>query len=104
MFNVFDKFAAAVRDLKQPRPDYPWNYASYPLELDTSQRITRFETGGGYWPWPYLSGFFYEPVAETNNAWLLQAQGQTPFGPNVTTVPMGTQYSFNPPLSKFFGG
>ena len=105
MFNIFDKFASAIRDRTTKRPDYPWEHPGYPLELDASQRYTRFETGGGYWPWPYLSGFFYQPVAETNNAWILQAQGRTPYGPNVTTVPINTQFTFNPPiLSKFFGG
>ena len=104
MFNIFDRLASVIKDKPTPRPDYPWNNAGYPLELDNSQRFTRFETGGNYYPWPYLSQFFYQPVSEINNEWLLQAQGRTPFGPNVTTVPMATQYSFNAPLSKFFGG
>ena len=47
MFNIFDRLASVIKDKPTPRPDYPWNNAGYPLELDNSQRITRFEKNMG---------------------------------------------------------
>jgi hypothetical protein len=103
MLNAFLRTVRKIAGNGESAPAYPWNNAHYPLDLDASMKITRFETGGNYYPWPAMAGFIYEPVAEINNAWLLQAQGPTPFGPGVTSFPIEDQWRISPPLTKFSG-
>ncbi len=96
MLNVFLK---KVRDFVLP--NYPWDEPHYPYDLDASQRITRFQQGGNYYPYPYITHIFYQPVAEIMNAWLAQSQGRTPYGPGVTTWPINNQWQINLPINKF---
>jgi hypothetical protein len=83
--------------------NWPWNSKNYPLDLDISTKVERFETGANYYPYPSLSLFPNYHIESMNNAWLLQSQAATPYGPNVTTVPLPIQYyGWNPPgMSKY---
>ena len=73
----------------------------YPLDLDGSERITRFRQGVSPRPYPPLVGCVSGFMPQQDIRFWNTHFGKSPSGPNVTSIPVNLQWQITVPgLSK----
>lgn len=73
----------------------------YPFDLDASERWTRPHTGIDFYPYPYLIGCLSGFMPQYNRTNPSIGYAKSPFGPNITQLPVNLQWQITVPgLSK----